>query len=180
MRGADRFNCSRRSMTLANRGGDRRGPSKAERRASLASGAYDLSTDTSRSSSYYIDLRLVGSLARFFRERNAESVMEFGAGHGCYSDALRLRGISTRAYEGANNIEALTQGLVRHADLTKPLQLGASADWVLCLEVTCASREHRPCGTCIALCIAVPCVPHSILTVLKQCTAAYERAVRYR
>ena len=86
---------------------------------------------------YYLDLPLVHALGRFFGE---SSVIEFGSGKGCYCDALLNSGVFVRGYEGASNVEALTHGLVRHADLTSPrLQLGA-ADWALCLEVA----EHVP------------------------------------
>ena len=85
---------------------------------------------------YHIDLGLMRGLARFF---NGTTVNEFGAGQGCYTDALRREGIGIRAYEGANGIADITHGLVRQADLTTPLDLGRR-DWVLCLEVRASPR----------------------------------------
>ena len=89
---------------------------------------------------YYRDRGLVEALARHFRD---SSVLELGAGKGCYTSALRRAGIPVRAYDGAPGIAELTGGLVHTADLTSDLtlQLGKkSADWVLCLEV----GEHIP------------------------------------
>jgi len=67
------------------------------------------------------------------------SVLEFGAGKGCYTAALLRRGVPTRAYDGSPQVAAMTHGLVESADLTVPLRLGPS-DWVVCLEVA----EHIP------------------------------------
>ena len=89
---------------------------------------------------YFLDPGLVEALARHFGD---SSVLELGAGKGCYSSALRRAGIPVRAYDGAPGIAELTGGLVHTADLTSDLtlQLGKkSADWVLCLEV----GEHIP------------------------------------
>ena len=89
---------------------------------------------------YVIDRGLVSGLVRFFG-REKSTVVEFGAGIGCYSDALRLRGVPSFAFEGAANVVQLTRGSVRLADLTMPnLDVGVHAGWVLCLEVA----EHIP------------------------------------
>eukprot|EP00962_Isochrysis_galbana_P047429 scaffold19388_cov116-Isochrysis_galbana.AAC.3 len=67
------------------------------------------------------------------------SVLEFGAGKGCYTAAFRRRGVPTRAFDGSRQVAALTHGLVQSSDLTVALSLGPS-DWVVCLEVA----EHIP------------------------------------
>ena len=85
---------------------------------------------------YYLDLGLARSLAAFFVGR---SVIEFGAGLGCYAFALRAAGVSLRAYDGSHRLPRATQGLVLSADLATNLTL-PEADWVLCLEVA----EHVP------------------------------------
>ena len=93
---------------------------------------------------YFLDRGMVGELGRLFA--NA-SVLELGAGKGCYAAALRRNasrpgpgfGVRVRAYDGSPDIAAQTAGLVQTADLTAALALGAS-DWVLCLEVA----EHIP------------------------------------
>jgi hypothetical protein len=71
---------------------------------------------------YFIDLGLVRGLVKFFGQ--GTRVNEFGAGKGCYTDALIASGVRVRAFEGAANVESLTRGLVRRADLTTRLQLG--------------------------------------------------------
>ena len=79
---------------------------------------------------------LASGLARFFG--NA-SVNEFGAGMGCYTDALRSAGVRIRGFDGADHISDITRYLVSRADLTKRFQKGRR-DWVLCMEVA----EHIP------------------------------------
>ena len=87
---------------------------------------------------YLVDRGLISGLADFLG--NA-SVVEFGAGMGCYSDQLLLGGVDAHAFEGATNVASLTHGFVQHADLTTVgLDVGLRAAWVLCLEVA----EHVP------------------------------------
>jgi hypothetical protein len=87
---------------------------------------------------YKIDRGLAAGLARLFGSDS--SVADFGAGIGCYVDALRVAGVrDARAFEGAQDIDKITRGAVRRADLSTELHFGRS-DWVLCLEVA----EHIP------------------------------------
>jgi hypothetical protein len=89
----------------------------------------------------FLDRGIVRGLAKLF---GRSSVIELGAGKGCYADALQ-RGSggsavsSVRAFDGAPNVAQVTGGLVQQADLTMPLS-AAPADWVLCLE----TAEHIP------------------------------------
>ena len=85
---------------------------------------------------YFMDRGLVAALGVLMA---GGSVIELGAGKGCYTAALRRRGVAASAYDGGPNIAQLTGGLVQRADLTKELGL-APADWVLCLE----TAEHIP------------------------------------
>ena len=100
-----------------------------------ASGAWRLQATNY---TYFMDRGLVAALAKQFA---GGSVLELGAGKGCYSAALKRTGLMTgvRAIDGAPGVAEMTGGLVHTADLTAELQLGA-ADWVLCLEVA----EHVP------------------------------------
>ena len=100
-----------------------------------ASGAWRLQA---ANYTYFMDRGLVSALAKHFA---GGSVLELGAGKGCYSAALRRTGLMTgvRAIDGAPGVAEMTGGLVHTADLTAEMQLGA-ADWVLCLEVA----EHIP------------------------------------
>ena len=99
-----------------------------------ASGAWRLQ---SANYTYFMDRGLVSALAKQFA---GGSVVEFGAGKGCYAAALRRAGLpSVRAFDGAPGVAEMTHGQVQTADLTAELRLGA-AEWVLCLEVA----EHIP------------------------------------
>jgi len=71
------------------------------------------------------------------------SVLELGAGLGCYTnyfhDSGKLSSIS--GYEGAANVEAMSKGFIKQADLTQKKDFGNySFDWVVCMEVA----EHIP------------------------------------
>ncbi len=88
---------------------------------------------------YFLDRGLADALAILFA---GASVIELGAGKGCYADRLRRSsGLGlVRAFDGAPNIAAMTRGLVRSADLSKPMRVRPVAGWVLCLE----TAEHVP------------------------------------
>jgi len=87
---------------------------------------------------YVIDRGLASALAMIFSRK---SVLELGAGQGCYTKALyetrALKNIT--AIEGAENIEELSGGAIKQADLSKPFETDV-VDWVLCTEV----GEHVP------------------------------------
>jgi hypothetical protein len=80
---------------------------------------------------YFLDRGLLEAMVNLV---DGGSVLEFGAGKGCYTAAFRRRNVPTRAFDGSPQVAALTRGLVQSSDLTVPLSLGA-ADWVVCLEV---------------------------------------------
>ena len=91
---------------------------------------------------------LGGSLMRLFA---GGSVLDLGAGLGQYEMNWVREGnvgsrpdqiSSLRMFDGAENVEAVTNGRVRWADLTEPLEDVEPADWVLSLEV----GEHIPSG----------------------------------
>ena len=88
------------------------------------------------SHTYYLDLGLAEALANVL---HGSRVVEFGAGHGCYTSFLRGLGLRVSAYDGIEGVGGLTHGLVTTADLTLRLSL-PSADWVLAMEVA----EHVP------------------------------------
>ena len=91
---------------------------------------------------YFLDRGLVSRLSQLFE---ASSVVELGAGKGCYADALRRapsargRQITVRAFDGAPDVSTITGGLVEHADLSSAIKM-RPGDWVLCLE----TAEHIP------------------------------------
>ena len=86
---------------------------------------------------YVLDLGLAAALASTLRGR---SVIELGAGKGCYTAWLRAAGVDVRGFDGAPGVDRLTGGLVQQADLTLPLRLERPAEYALCLEVA----EHIP------------------------------------
>lgn len=93
---------------------------------------------------YFLDRGLVTELTRLFA---GASVVELGAGKGCYAASLRRAPprrigesrIAVRAFDGAPNVVPMTGGLVQRADLVAPLR-SAPGEWVLCLE----TAEHIP------------------------------------
>lgn len=87
---------------------------------------------------YFKDRGLIDELSRQL-DRGAYSVLELGAGRGCYVHGLRSRGVVAFGFDGAPDIERQTQGLVHHADLTRNSSLGC-ADYVMSFEVA----EHIP------------------------------------
>ena len=75
------------------------------------------------------------------------SVLELGAGLGCYTYYFQDSGkvLSIDGYEGAANVEEMSEGFIKQADLTKIQDFGSPAqqllyDWVVCMEVA----EHIP------------------------------------
>ncbi|CAE7421230.1 unnamed protein product [Symbiodinium necroappetens] len=89
---------------------------------------------------YLLDVGLAHHMGLTFAK---SSVLEFGAGCGCYTSYLRdvAHAESVTAYDGIPNIRNLTRGLVSEADLTVNLSsLIRAHDWTLCTEVT----EHIP------------------------------------
>ena len=118
-------------------------------------GAWALQSTTT----YFVDLSLAASLSTLFGKQvgrlnnslqplvltsfNAlpllcssypQPVLELGAGLGCYTHAMQAAGTAVEAYDGVPDVQHLSHGLVKHADLTVPLVHGPTA-WVLCLEV---------------------------------------------
>lgn len=67
------------------------------------------------------------------------SVLDLGCGVGHYERPLTSCNLTWRGFDGAASIEEATGGRVRWADLSVPIDVGAS-DWVLSLEV----GEHLP------------------------------------
>jgi 2-polyprenyl-3-methyl-5-hydroxy-6-metoxy-1,4-benzoquinol methylase len=84
---------------------------------------------------YILDPGVLG----FYSKYLTNSVLEIGAGTGCYTQALRRSGLRVDAYEGASNIEELTGGSIKQADLTRNFR-ATPRDWVVCTEV----GEHIP------------------------------------
>ena len=82
---------------------------------------------------YNFDRGLTKFLQTLWR---GESVIEVGAGLGCYTAALQASGAlrSVVAYDGAKNVQELTGGLVKSNDLTERHAIKEVAGWVFCME----------------------------------------------
>jgi len=82
---------------------------------------------------------------------SGSTVLELGAGLGNYEADWERKGhigrsdgiLSVRMFDGAENVEKVTEGRVKWADLTEPLEDVLPADWVLSLEV----GEHIHAGS---------------------------------
>ena len=99
-----------------------------------SNGSYAL--DTCKNA-HMVDVKFATHLATLFA---GKSVLEMGAGCGCYTHRLALSGVDVTALDGTSNIEELTNGIVRTQDVTVPFLQGSVFDWVLSLEVA----EHIP------------------------------------
>ena len=84
-----------------------------------------------------LDESLVQQLRELYKGGN---VLDLGCGLGQYGEALQNLGIDWTGYDGAENVEEVTSGLVHYMDLSKAHWLGKQYDWVMSLEV----GEHLP------------------------------------
>lgn len=87
-----------------------------------------------------IDGFLGEAIADFFVEEKACSVVDFGCGIGAYVKQIQKRGIFAKGYDGNPYTPELTGGLCEVLDLSEPVQLQGTFDWVMSLEV----GEHLP------------------------------------
>jgi hypothetical protein len=116
--------------------GEKRGGTQLKGAKVTKSGAWKLE----KSYTYFLDQGLVQAMVLLFNSSGSTpTVLELGAGMGCYTNALREAGMQARGFDGAPNVGELTSNLVGHADLTKSQKLG-NADWVFSFEV----GEHVP------------------------------------
>eukprot|EP01065_Artemidia_motanka_P040545 TRINITY_DN5100_c0_g5_i1.p1 TRINITY_DN5100_c0_g5~~TRINITY_DN5100_c0_g5_i1.p1 ORF type:complete len:310 (+),score=62.64 TRINITY_DN5100_c0_g5_i1:88-930(+) len=97
-----------------------------------ASGAWTLADNYA----YLIDLSLADALSELFANG---TLLELGAGKGCYSAHFAAAGIDVAAYDGAPRVSLATMGAVDQFDLTTRAEW-KPRDWVMCLEVA----EHIP------------------------------------
>lgn len=67
-------------------------------------------------------------------------VVDCGASVGRYVAALRLAGFAAVGVDGTPNVATISGGLVREADLSRPLYWADPADWAMTIEV----GEHIP------------------------------------
>lgn len=85
------------------------------------------------------DVNLANALMDFFSKEKANSVVDFGCGHGEYTKLLKTK-FSADGFDGNPNTEQLTNSVCKVLDLSQVVDLGVKYDWVLSLEV----GEHIP------------------------------------
>lgn len=85
------------------------------------------------------DQSVCSTLIQFFKSHGA-SVVDFGCGNGAYVRAFSAAGLRCDGYDGNPLTEPLTEGACRVLDLSLPVDLETTYDWVLSLEV----GEHIP------------------------------------
>jgi len=89
---------------------------------------------------HYLDYSLGAALAQLLNPTKPKTLIDFGAGCGCYASLLQYLGFQVTALDGTPKISSLTNGLVQEADFVKSLDHLHVADWVMSMEV----GEHIP------------------------------------
>ncbi len=95
---------------------------------------------TGADAEHQFDPALAKSIALFFQNEQARSVVDLGCGMGLYGIVVMNFGIDCEGYDGNPDTPALTGGYGQVADLSQVIDLGKTYDWVLSLEV----GEHLP------------------------------------
>lgn len=80
------------------------------------------------------DVPLANAIISFFKSKNVNTVVDFGAGLGKYTKSFREAGITTDCYDGNPDTVALTEGRCSILDLSQDFTL-PKHDWVMSLEV---------------------------------------------
>jgi hypothetical protein len=86
------------------------------------------------------DMSLALALADFFKKEKANSIVDLGCGRGEYVKVFRAQQIPCEGYDGNPDTVKISGGIAQLADLSEPVDLGKSFDWVLSIEV----GEHLP------------------------------------
>lgn len=85
---------------------------------------------------YILDLGLATEIGNIFKNK---TIIDLGAGLGQYCDVIRNY-TTCEAYDGAKNVEIVTQGKVKYLNLAKRIEFNCIHDVVLSIEV----GEHIP------------------------------------
>ena len=96
--------------------------------------------ETTDATGHIHDLSIAAALSNYLAEKQVKTVVDFGCGMGDYAKAFKADGYKVEAYDGNPNTEALSGGIGKVLDLSKPFYLGKKFDVVLSLEV----GEHIP------------------------------------
>ncbi len=96
--------------------------------------------ETTDATGHIHDRSIAAALMQYFIDNGILSVVDFGCGMGDYAKAFKANNFTVEAFDGNPNTEALTQGIGKVLDLSKPFYLKKKFDAVLSLEV----GEHIP------------------------------------
>jgi 2-polyprenyl-3-methyl-5-hydroxy-6-metoxy-1,4-benzoquinol methylase len=96
--------------------------------------------ETTDQTGHVHDKSIAAALMQYFIDNGILSVVDFGCGMGDYAKAFKANNFTVEAFDGNPNTEALTQGIGKVLDLSKPFYLKKKFDAVLSLEV----GEHIP------------------------------------
>jgi len=96
--------------------------------------------ESTDSSGHLYDKTLSNAISSFFKNENAESIIDLGCGTGSYVRALMENGFKCDGYDGNPNTVLITNGIGKVLDFSIPLNLNKKYDWLLSLEV----GEHIP------------------------------------
>lgn len=88
---------------------------------------------------HHFDTDLCNGLFEFLKKEKAETLYDFGCGHGLYTKTFNQSGIKCQGFDGNPNTKELTNSECEVLDLSQPQQL-PTHDWVMSLEV----GEHIP------------------------------------
>ena len=91
-------------------------------------------------SQHAFDKKLAECLTIFFKNEDANSLVDFGCGLGNYVKTFKDRGINAKGFDGNPNTLLLTNNLCEILDLSIPKKFDEPFEWVMSLEV----GEHLP------------------------------------
>jgi hypothetical protein len=89
---------------------------------------------------HVFDEPVAKAITEYLKKEDAKTCVDMGAGDGSYVKYFNACGIVTDGYDGNPHSPALSDNLVKVADLSQPVNLEKTYDWVLSLEV----GEHIP------------------------------------
>ena len=96
--------------------------------------------ETTDGSGHVHDRSLSDALASYLLITGHKTVVDFGCGLGDYAKDFKAVNLTVEAFDGNPNTEALSNGIGRVLDLSKPFYLQKKFDAVMSLEV----GEHIP------------------------------------
>ncbi len=88
--------------------------------------------------------RLIDAVVQMMHDTHTESIVDFGAGVGISVGLLKEQGVKVAGFDGIDDVESISKGAVKQADLSLPQDFGEKWDWVMSIDV----GEHIPPDRC--------------------------------